>query len=83
MNRILIISNAASDLSDFILKSCPGSGFVTPAMAEAVMEEYDAVCVLAGNEEGPYQLPAPVRCKLEKMRTLGKPVFTEFVSSVG
>lgn len=83
MNRILILSNEPSDLSDLILAHCPGAAmcsFTDPALP---IEEFDALCILNGNEEKPVILPAPLRMRMEAARAAGKPVFTEFVASIG
>ena len=83
MNRILILSHAASDLSDLILANCPGSVLMSPDDSSICMDRFDAVCVLAGIEDAPYMIPAIPRCAIEQMRTAGKPVFTEFCGSMG
>ena len=82
MNRILVLSNKPSDLSELILLSCPGSEIRKPD-SPFDPYEFDALCLLGGNEEKPAVYDAPVRYAIEKMRELGKPVFAEFVSAIG
>ena len=82
MNRILILSRQASDLSDLILANCPGAALYDP-FGEVPVEDFDALCVLNGNEDRPLVLPAPLRVRIEAARAAGKPVFTEFVASIG
>ena len=82
MNRILIITREESDLSDLILGNCPGAAMCDP-FGNVPVEEYDALCILNGNEDRPLVLPAPLRIRVEAARAAGKPVFTEFVASIG
>lgn len=82
MNRILILSRKASDLSALILESCPGSELRTPEKPFDP-NEFDALCLIGGNEGTPTVYDAPVRDSIERMRAMGKPVFAEFVSALG
>ena len=82
MNKILIITRKSSDLSDLILANCPGAAICDPFEVVPV-EEYDALCILSGNEDRPLVLPAALRARVEKAREAGKPVFAEFVASIG
>lgn len=82
MNRILILSSKESDLSEIILSSCEGSELRSPNEPFDT-NEFDALCLLGGNEPSPTLFPAPVRCAVEKMRELGKPVFSEYASAIG
>ena len=82
MNRILILSRQASDLSDLILANCPGAVLCDP-LGEVPVEDFDAICILNGNEDSPLVLPAPLRIRVEAARAAGKPVFTEFLASIG
>ena len=82
MNRILILSEGPSDLSDLILKSCAGSELRAPD-APFDIKEFDALCLLCGNREKPITYPSPVRACIEAFRATGKPVFAEFVEAIG
>ena len=82
MNRILILSTKESDLSELILSSCEGSELRCPTQPFKA-SEFDALCLLGGNEPSPAIYPAPVRAEIEKMRELGKPVFSEYASAIG
>ena len=82
MNRILIITRKESDLSKLILAHCPGAAMCDPG-GEVPVEEFDALCILSGNEDRPLMLSAPLRNRVEAARAAGKPVFTEFVTSIG
>ena len=82
MNRILILSEKPSDLSDLILKNCVGSELRAPD-APFDIEEFGALCLLCGNREKPITYPAPVRACIEAFRAAGKPVFAEFVEAIG
>lgn len=82
MNKILIITQESSDLSDLILSNCPGAAMYSP-FEDVPVEAFDAVCILSGNEDRPVVLPAALRIRVEAAREAGKPVFTEFVASIG
>lgn len=83
MNRILILSHAASDLSDLILANCPGAALYSPFAQDIPVDDFDAICVLGGNEDLPLLLPPVLRCRFEAFRAAGKPVFTEYIGSIG
>ena len=82
MNRILILCEQPSDLSA-LLQDCTGAVCYAPESADIPFDNFDALCVLGGNGERPLVLSAPVRYEVERMRGAGKPVFCEFVASVG
>ena len=82
MNRILILSEKPSDLSDLILKNCPGSELRAPHIPFDGAD-FDALCLLSGNREAPLTYPSPVRACIERFRATGKPVFAEFVEALG
>ena len=82
MNRILILSEKPSDLSDLILKNCKGSEFRAPDKPFDGAD-FDALCLLSGNREHPITYPSPVRACIERFRATGKPVFAEFVEAIG
>lgn len=82
MNKILMITNGKSDLSELIQKSCPNVTEISYNEKSFFPDDYDALCVLGGNCDGRPTLSAPLRICVEKMRTSGKPVFTEFITSI-
>ena len=82
MNRILILSEKPSDLSDLILKNCKDSELRAPDIPFDGAD-FDALCLLSGNREIPLTYPSPVRACIEKFRATGKPVFAEFVEALG
>ena len=82
MNRILILSEKPSDLSDLILKNCKGSELRAPDKPFDGAD-FDALCLLSGNREHPITYPSPVRACIERFRATGKPVFAEFVEAIG
>lgn len=82
MNKILILSHAESDLSDLLLRTCPGAVFVPFSdCADVCMDSYDALAILGGNGDGAFTLPPHLRLKAEAVTRAGKPVFCEFVTS--
>jgi hypothetical protein len=83
MNRILILGTAQSDLASLILSHCDGAVCCAVDAIDASFEEFDALCILGGDREAPLVLSAPIRCAVEQMRAADKPVFCEFVASVG
>ena len=82
MNRILILSEKQSDLSDLILKTCADSELRAPDKPFDTAA-FDALCLLGGNVQKPITYPSPVRACIEKFRASGKPVFAEFVEAIG
>jgi len=83
MNRILILSETENDLAALILSHCAGAARYSPDDAQIPFHAFDACCVLAGDRPQPLTLPARHRIRIEEMRDCGKPVFCEFVSSIG
>lgn len=84
MNRILILSHAASDFSELLLRTCPGAVFVPFAdCADVCTDDFDALAILGGNGESSFTIPPHLRVKAEAMAAAGKPVLCEFVSSFG
>jgi hypothetical protein len=54
MNRILILSHAASDFSELLLRTCPGAFFVPFAdCADVCTDDFDALAILGGNANRP------------------------------
>ena len=84
MNKILILSHTKNDLVTTVLNTCEGARWSTPRDIQSEeLSQYDALCVLAGDQDRPYTLPAPLRTAAEEMREAGKPVFCEFINSIG
>ena len=83
MNQILILSNTPSDLSELILRHCPGAALYALTETEIPFENFDAVCILGGAEGKALALPARHRIHIEQARREGKPVFCEFAISLG
>lgn len=83
MNRVLLIAEKESDLGNLLQRTLPCVALMSPDATSFPTDEYDALCVLAGNMNSALTPPAPLREAMEKMRKDGKPVFTEFVSSIG
>ena len=84
MNKILILGNGESDLASLIAKSCPNAEQFKFEEYESIdFEAYDAYAFLGGNCEEAKILPAPLRTEFEALRNTGKPVFAEFMRSVG
>ncbi len=82
MNRILVLSTKPSDLSNLILSTCAGAELRAPDKPFDAAE-FDALCLLGGNEQISITYPSPVRACIEKMRHMGKPVFAEYVEAIG
>ena len=82
MKRIAVLCSARCDLAELLLRNCAGAVLFTGEEADIPLEDFDAVCILGGNREKPWVLPAALRCRVEAMREAGKPVFAEFVSSL-
>jgi len=82
MNKIAILTNHASDLSELILKCCPTSE-VFPLSGSVSLDGFDAVAVLGGCEDDPVCIPAALRIKIEKMKASGKAIFCEYTASIG
>lgn len=83
MNRILLLSEPNTDLATLILEQCPGAVRYGFEEENVPFEDFDAVCVLGGTSENPFVVPAHLRMSIEKMHAAGKPIFCEFVSSIG
>ena len=83
MNRILLISSPDNDLARLILRTAEGAFLLSPEAYSAPEECFNAVCILGGDRDEPLRLTAPVRATVEKLRAEGKPVFCEFVASMG
>ena len=82
MNRILVISNGESDLTALLRRHCNVSVISSDSAAFNTCD-FDSLCVLFGNESSPMHLSAPLRVRAGEMIAEGKPVFCEFISSIG
>ncbi|MBQ9082952.1 MAG: hypothetical protein IJY28_05570, partial [Clostridia bacterium] len=84
MNKILILGHGESDLSRLITASCGAAEQYDFEAYESIrFEDYDAYAFLGGNGEEAKILPPPLRVRFEALRKTGKPVFAEFIRSVG
>ncbi|MBQ8719156.1 MAG: hypothetical protein IJY66_07815 [Clostridia bacterium] len=83
MRRIAIFCSERSDLAGLLLHNCAGAVLFTDEDVEFSPDEFDAACLLGGNRATPWVLHAALRIKIEQMREQGKPVFAEFVASLG
>lgn len=83
MNRILILSERENDLARLILNQCANSAMYSIKNDDIPFDNFDSICILGGTEEESITLPASTRIKVEKIIEEGKPVFAEFVSSIG
>ena len=82
MNKILVVANKENDLLRLLKASCDVTVIGTEDICFDI-EAYGALCILAGDEDDSLILPAPLQVALEKMRQRGKPVFCEFLRSLG
>lgn len=83
MNRILLISSSDNDLAGLILRTARQVVLLSPAARCLPDGDFDALCVLGGDGDKPLVLPAGLRLAMEQFRKEGKPVFAEFVGSIG
>ncbi|MBQ8449207.1 MAG: hypothetical protein IJX27_09810 [Clostridia bacterium] len=84
MNKILILDHGESDLASLISVNCENTErFNFEEYGSIDFEAYDAYAFLGGNCEEAFMLPPPLRVKFEALRKTGKPIFAEFIRSVG
>jgi len=84
MRKILIIGHGESDFSKLIMKTCSGSDYYDFSDWKKIdFDTYDAYAFLGGNGEDAEILVPPLRAIFESLRESGKPVFAEFIRSVG
>ena len=84
MNKILILGHGESDLASLIIQNCKNAEqFEFEEYVSVDFEAYDAYAFLGGNGEEALILPPPLRIRFEALRKTGKPIFAEFVRSVG
>jgi len=82
MNKILVVTDGQSDLLELLKNSCDVT--VAPLDAEDYdVEGHDALCILAGECDGALNPAAPLQARLCEAREAGKPVFCEFLGSIG
>ena len=82
MNKILVVTDGQSDLLELLKASCDVT--VAPFDADDYdVESHDALCILAGESEGALNPAAPLQARLCEAREAGKPVFCEFLGSIG
>ena len=84
MNRILILSHGKSDLSEMIMEACAGAELHEFSEYGTIdFDAFDAYAFLGGcGEEAELFLP-DMRVKFEDLCESEKPVFAEFIRSVG
>ena len=82
MHRILVITNGDSDFLRLLQKNC---AVTVRSFDDAVTREddFDALCLLAGNEENLFNPPARLQILMDGMRAVKKPVFCEFIGPIG
>lgn len=84
MNRLLLAFDTASDLSALLLGAFPDTRQVSfTELGLEDSEKYGALAVLGGSENVPVILGGRARTVLERFRDMGKPVFAEYLGSVG
>ena len=83
MNKILILGHGESDLSSLILQTCKANRYDFEAHETIDFEAYDAYAFLGGNCGEAFIMPPTLRVKFEELRKIGKPIFAEFIRSVG
>ena len=82
MNKILVVTDGRSDLVELLQDSCDVT--VAPLDAEDYdVAGHDALCILAGDSDGALNPAAPLQARLCEARESGKPVFCEFLGSIG
>lgn len=83
MNRILLISSPDNDLAKLILKTAKDTVLLSPDAKAIPKEHFDALCILGGDRDNALRLHPYLRLAADQFRAEGKPVFCEFVVSVG
>jgi hypothetical protein len=82
-NKILVVSDTVSDLSDVLFKSCRSEIISFRRLGDTELDEYCCVALLAGNSDSPVILDAAARTNIERYRAAGGRVFSEFICSIG
>ncbi|MHB1152850.1 MAG: hypothetical protein ACYCWE_09220 [Eubacteriales bacterium] len=84
MNKLMLAFDKPSDLSSLILENLPGTKQVSlSGIGYETADYYNALAVLGGAEDAPPVLGGRARMVLEAFRAQGKPVFVEFIGSIG
>ena len=83
MHKILILSETKNDLACTILNTCPNAEWFALDAQGIEFGCFDSVCILGGDREKPLTLSARLRMEIDKMREARKPIFCEFVTSMG
>ncbi len=84
MNRLLLAFDTSSDLSELLLDALPGAKQVSlSGLGYESADTYGSLAVLGGTEDAPPVPGGRARMVLEDFRSRGKPVFAEFIGSVG
>lgn len=80
MNSILVITSGESDFLSLLKRCC---SITVKAPTDPVTDaEYDALCILGGQDGSAMAMPAPLHNFVERMHDGGKPIFFEFVSAL-
>ena len=82
MNRILVIAGGESDLLSLLRAHCDVT-VISPTERGFDTDAFDALAVLGGTEAGPLQLAPPMQAAVCRMMDSGKPVFCEFLATLG
>ena len=82
MNRLLLIMEHESDLSNLLQRTFDDVTVISNNSHWFDINEYDALCVLGGNTDEGVVLNPSLRLCYDKFRSQGKPIFCEFVLSV-
>lgn len=82
-NKVLIVSDADSDLADVLINSCGALTVSFRALGDTALDGFYSVALLAGNSDAPVTLDAAARTNLERFRERGGRVFSEFIGSIG
>ena len=83
-SKILVVTDTGNDLSEAIAASCENTETVDfRHLGEIPLENYEAIALLAGNQDEPVTLDAVSRNNVERFRGNGGRLFCEFISSIG
>ncbi len=82
-NRILVVSDAGSDLSEVLIRSCGAQIINFRTLGDTALDGFYSVALLGGNGDAPIILDAAARTRLENYREAGGRVFGEFIASLG
>ena len=82
MKKILVITGKESDFSHLLQRTFSNVTILPPETERFCPADFDALCILGGNQEEPLLLSPSLRVCVEEMRAMKKPVFSEFVRSI-